>query len=183
MEINWFYACLLGDLQKAKRLLAGNPRLLNSSAFFEGGEGNFNGKSGLLVALSYGSVDLVNWLLDQPGLNLNCADVRGWNGLHYACAYGSPLTILKRLVDIGVDVNKKTAAGHTPVDLWTVYEEGAIYLAYRGGNASRSTKAGILNLGQLLRGGRVAWSGSWPGKRSCSAALWRRRNCWNWPMR
>ena len=32
---------------------------------------------------------------------------------------------------------------------------GAIYLAYRGGNATRSTKAGILELGQLLRGGRV----------------------------
>ena len=70
--------------------------------------------------------NLAVWLLSQPGLDLNWAD--GWNALHYACVHGGPLSILKRLVDIGLDLNKTSvqdygltlphSLGHTPVDLW-----------------------------------------------------------------
>jgi len=51
------------------------------------------------------------WLLSQPGLDLNWAD--GWNALHYACVHGRPLSILKRLVDIGVDLNMTSVQGST----------------------------------------------------------------------
>ena len=82
-----------------------------------------------------------------------------------------PISLLRRIVDLGVDVNKKDEDGYTPIDLcgygvpscvcecdcdfktetdyWSRAVTEAIYLAYRGGNATRPIW--IQELGQLLR--------------------------------
>jgi len=47
---------------------------------------------------------------------------RGWNALHYACAYHDNLTYVKSLLDHGVNVDERTYVGKTALSLAILYD-------------------------------------------------------------
>ena len=58
----------------------------------------------------------VEALLAIEGINATLADTNGMTALHYACAAGTH-TIIRRLLEAGIDPNAKDTRDRTPRDL------------------------------------------------------------------
>ncbi|XP_050548637.1 putative ankyrin repeat protein RF_0381 [Daktulosphaira vitifoliae] len=56
-----------------------------------------------------------SWLLTESGICSLHTDIKKWNALHYATLFKGSAELIKRLVDIGVDLNGVTREGMTPL--------------------------------------------------------------------
>lgn len=75
---------------------------------------NFGGYNTLQVAIIYNSEHCVELLLDA-GVSVLDKSKGLWSALHYAASTGN-LTIIKRLVELGVSLNDRTEEGLTPLE-------------------------------------------------------------------
>ena len=44
-----------------------------------------HGRTGLMLAVGHDHQDIVDYLLQLPGLHVNCQETNGWTALHGAC--------------------------------------------------------------------------------------------------
>ena len=74
----------------------------------------------LIFATSKGKLDFVDRLL-KARANPNQSERDGWTPLHFAAAFGH-IAIARGLIEAGADVQLKTSASKTPVDLAKEYK-------------------------------------------------------------
>ncbi|OUC49840.1 ankyrin repeat protein [Trichinella nativa] len=97
------YCAQFGHLEIMKLLLDDIQRYDIISACVH--EGNLYGDTPLHNACTAGkSVDLIGYLLKQPGVNVNCQGRDGHTPLHSAC-YNGHLKVVKFLLDQGADMD------------------------------------------------------------------------------
>ena len=77
MEINLFFRAVISGHLKIAKVLH-NHRGVDTSTQ------NWEGKTALHIACEKGHKDLVEWLLDQVGVNLEQRDIEGNRAIHYA---------------------------------------------------------------------------------------------------
>ena len=103
-------ACDRGDI-RAARLAVQDGADVNERG------GDYN-KTPLLIAAVRGAADISEWLLQQPGIDIDCSDNHGRTAMHLACGYGSVevLRVLLAAQSQG-SVNKRDNQGCTPL-MW-----------------------------------------------------------------
>ena len=109
--------CCQGKLNKVRRALARGEDVNSKS----GGQN----KTGLMCAVTrkYGSI--VRLLLEQPTVDLNCIDKRGWTALHFAAAADNVEGVKMLLADPRLtSANHKSNKNRTPVTQAMFYECG-----------------------------------------------------------
>ena len=93
-------AAYRGDVRRIKDLMSHYPKLdLNS--------GNEYGETALYIACKRKQASAVNFLLDQPGINLKVPTILGNNSILIA-AWNDDTALVKKLVEKGVDVEART---------------------------------------------------------------------------
>ena len=106
MEELW-QLCSDGDLDGVRAALA-NGAGVNS----RGGRGNYT----CLMWAAYGQCeDVVNLLLQQPGIQVNARSQANRTALHFACHYGSGRMVKRLLAHPGIDLNVRGVNGQTPL--------------------------------------------------------------------
>ena len=70
----------------------------------------------LIWAAVRGAADICEWLLQQPGIDIDCSDVYGQTAMHLACVCGSVevLRVLLAAQSQG-SINKRDNSGYTPL--------------------------------------------------------------------
>eukprot|EP00522_Entomoneis_paludosa_P001502 CAMPEP_0172469562 /NCGR_PEP_ID=MMETSP1065-20121228/64066_1 /TAXON_ID=265537 /ORGANISM="Amphiprora paludosa, Strain CCMP125" /LENGTH=66 /DNA_ID=CAMNT_0013227273 /DNA_START=48 /DNA_END=244 /DNA_ORIENTATION=+ len=63
-----------------------------------------------------GQLEVVNYLVGQKGANMEAKTNDGWTPLHWASKRGH-LEVVRRLFDLGANVNKQDICGLTPLHL------------------------------------------------------------------
>ena len=85
----------------------------------EGADVNERGdhnRTPLIIAAVRGAADISEWLLQQPGIDIDCSDNNGMTAMHLACMYGS-VEVLRMLLAAQSQgsVNKRDNWGCTPL--------------------------------------------------------------------
>lgn len=79
-------------------------------------------KNALLVACEFGKDEIVAWVVEASGVDVNAVTFRGYSALMYACAGGTEAH--ERVVDLllskNVDVNHKAKLDHDTALIWAV---------------------------------------------------------------
>ena len=83
-------ACYKRDIIAARLAVQGGADVNE-----RGGEYN---STPLMLAAWRGSADISEWLLQQPGVDIDCSDNIGWTAMHWACHSGS-VEVLRMLLD------------------------------------------------------------------------------------
>ena len=109
MENFLYEACKRGDTE------AVHWALREGAAVNERRWGCF-GSTPLIAAAQNGPAAIVELLLKQPGINLNCKDEHGLTALHFACIFGR-VDILELLLagDSGRSLEARDSLGFSPL--------------------------------------------------------------------
>ena len=69
-----------------------------------------------MFAAREGAADISEWLLQQPGIDLDCSNDNGCTAMHYACLYGR-VEVLRMLLAAQSQgsINKRDKQGRTPL--------------------------------------------------------------------
>jgi ankyrin repeat protein len=103
----FFHAAVHGHLEAAAALHRGgaNPNAASSHA----------GWTALITAVAAGLDDVVRWLLDIDGLDVNRADHGGATALHHAARRGDVGDVEALMAHVGTDWLSQDALGRTPL--------------------------------------------------------------------
>ena len=102
--------CMQGDLGGVRKALRRGGASVN--------EVGPDGKTGLILAVCEGDLNMVRFLLQQPGIELSCKDSHGFTALHRALLKrdGMQLSSIASLSSTST-LNTKDAEGRTPLML------------------------------------------------------------------
>ena len=78
-------------------------------------DGDYN-RTPLMMAAVRGAADISEWLLQQPGIDIDCSDDNGYTAMHWACWNGQVevLRVLLAAQSQG-SINKRDNLGRTPL--------------------------------------------------------------------
>jgi len=159
VSMSLFEACAAGEIERAERLLVGDPDAVNAfsvdgwtplhlAAFFGHTKlaelllarradvvavsRNTNGNTPLHAALA-GNHKMVAGLLIGAGADVNAADAQGWRPLHLAAANNN-LDSMKQLIAQGAEVGAANGEGRTAFSLAQEknHREAAAFLRRHG---------------------------------------------------
>ncbi|CAL4059451.1 unnamed protein product [Meganyctiphanes norvegica] len=102
---------------------------LVSNALRSGADINYRGDFGataLLVAAHWGHEDVVDKLLQVPGIDVNLPNSNGWTPLHGACYRGNAEPVRQLLEHKNINVNLQAKDGLTPLGLALKYKKHSI---------------------------------------------------------
>ncbi|CAL4211918.1 unnamed protein product, partial [Meganyctiphanes norvegica] len=111
---------------------------LVSNALRSGADINYRGDSGataLLVAAHSGHEDVVDKLLQVPGIDVNLPNCNGWTPLHGAIDRGNVEPVKQLLEHKNINVNLQAKDGLTPLDMALKYKKHSIADALRSAGA------------------------------------------------
>ena len=102
-------ACGRGDIRAARLAVQGGADV---------NERDGGNSTPLTWAAWRGAADISEWLLQQPGIDLDCSDNGGYTAMHYACMTSS-VAVLRMLLAAQSQgsINKRDNLGRTPLML------------------------------------------------------------------
>jgi len=86
---------------------------------------NRDGQRAIHIAAIKNNVDFMEWIVSQPGINLNIADRDGNSALHLASQSGFQ-DIIEILLKYGSDLNISNKKGLKPIDV--AHKDAKVYL-------------------------------------------------------
>ena len=100
-------ACGRGDIRAARLAVQGGADV---------NERDGGNQTPLMWAAWRGAADISEWLLQQPGIDLDCSNDNGCTAMHYACLYGR-VEVLRMLLAAQSQgsINKRDKQGRTPL--------------------------------------------------------------------
>ena len=102
-------ACGRGDIRAARLAVQGGADV---------NERDGGNSTPLMLAAWRGAADISEWLLQQPGIDLDCSNDNGCTAMHFVCMHGR-VEVLRMLLAAQSQgsINKRAKQGRTPL-MW-----------------------------------------------------------------
>jgi|SRR5476651_785851 len=146
LNLNFFTACRLGNLEEAKQLLADGAEIDNEKT----------DQTPLFAATTSNRREVSLWLLAN-GADANCHNQQGWSGLHHAVQTGD-VELTAAYLAASALVTRQSRKGETPliVACQQGNEEIARLLLARGANVKAMDKQRNTSLHYAAANGEMA---------------------------
>ncbi|CAL4100037.1 unnamed protein product, partial [Meganyctiphanes norvegica] len=131
-DYHWSAAWAGGNIRVNRKPVSAVKRI--SDALHSGADINYRGDFGatsLWVAAHWGHEDVVNQLLQVPGINVNLPNSNGWTPLHGASYRGNAEPVKQLLEHKNINVNAQAKDGLTPLGIALKYKKHSIADALR----------------------------------------------------
>lgn len=109
---HWFDAAIFGDLETIKALISKVDVNVHVTKTY-----NMNNKTALALAAYYGYYDIVKFLLNVPGIDVNEKDDYGWTPIALAALYGHEEILKLLLACPKIEINLQDKQGYTALML------------------------------------------------------------------